>query len=321
MSSIGFIARFSSFDLLNKPDSADNRYSIFQPLLETLVHDNHRLYEMENQDKTNVLYRTLAALYELGATQEQSIKAYYNILPDLVPLRSTISMEITKDNWREHLGNSSFYAAYLAFFAHQIHEKGMDEAVHEYLLGGRLYASIGSHLQPLVHLTFGLEHDLALVVAQGLAYLASTYSDISDMLSIDSSFPQCSETKEEKVIFELIASDPRFSGRMGDRLTSSQASKRLLKTHKQLLTAYMNSSDISLGRLARIAAGLLVATSGDKSLAAVQLLESALAMQTICSRYGEQPELLLPLSKSRREYVIYRTQRLGTLHRRNFGTG
>lgn len=168
----------------------------------------------------------------------------------------------------------------------------MDEAVHEYLLGGRLYASIGSHLQPLVHLTFGLEHDLALVVAQGLAYIASTYSDISDMLSIDSSFPQCSETKEEKVIFELIASDPRFSGRMGDRLTSSQASKRLLKTHKQLLTAYMNSSDISLGRLARIAAGLLVATSGDKSLAAVQLLESALAMQTICSRYGEQPELL-----------------------------
>lgn len=148
MSSIGFIARFSSFDLLNKPDSADDRYSIFQPLLETLVHDNHRLYEMENRDKTNVLYRTLAALYELGgefgyksisiarkgvgyqlsdgemlqtnkyqdylikcllslsATQEQSIKAYYNILPDLVPLRSTISMEITKDNWREHLGNS-----------------------------------------------------------------------------------------------------------------------------------------------------------------------------------------------------------------------
>lgn len=66
MSSIGFIARFSSFDLLNKPDSADDRYSIFQPLLETLVHDNHRLYEMENRDKTNVLYRTLAALYELG---------------------------------------------------------------------------------------------------------------------------------------------------------------------------------------------------------------------------------------------------------------
>lgn len=48
----------------------------------------------------------IKCLLSLSATQEQSIKAYYNILPDLVPLRSTISMEIAKDNWREHLGNS-----------------------------------------------------------------------------------------------------------------------------------------------------------------------------------------------------------------------
>lgn len=146
-----------------------------------------------------------------------------------------------------------------------------------------------------MHLAFGLEHDLPPLIAQGLAYLASSYSDISDMLYCTNSSITSTENDEEdeKVLFDLVASDPRFNGKMESSLTSSQASKRLLKTHKLLLTTYIKRPQLSLERLTRLAASFLVAEGCKKSLAGVQLLESALAIQTLCSLYGERSDELL----------------------------
>lgn len=107
--------------------------------------------------------------------------------------------------------------------------------------------SIHSQLQPLVHIAFGLEHDLPLMVSEGLAYLASTLDDASNWIlptgnsnaSTNNSSktpPRCSF---DYLLFECIQSDPRFNGVMEGGRPVAAKIKLLLKNHGPLLQNYL----------------------------------------------------------------------------------
>ncbi|KAI9495607.1 hypothetical protein BDB00DRAFT_927243 [Zychaea mexicana] len=286
--------------------------AIPRSLLHQLIQDHHTVYHMEHRDHPNLLARVLVALHELGANQAQLINGYYKVYPDLVPLLQT-SIEqrvLTDDSWLEHLGDPKYYRPYLTFFQRKIEEYGMDQVVQQYFFDSPLSSSIGSQLQPIVHMAFGLEYDMPDVVTQGLAYLATTFVDVASLLNVDDEEEEEDHSSNERqrrlsttttttmdhesLLFDMIAADPRFGGRMDGTNTFHSALKVLIKSQQSLLGMYMrqNATQVRLQDLVTLAARLIPCTKQahrlDWFLGGGQLLASALAIQYLMERFEKQ---------------------------------
>ncbi|KAL0078550.1 hypothetical protein J3Q64DRAFT_1824689 [Phycomyces blakesleeanus] len=231
-------------------------------LLLTVVNTTHDLYSMECRDRPNVLARLLVSLYELGADKERLSKAYLTEIADLELLRSSVSPTITKTNWQDHLGKQNCYRAYLDFFDKQVTLNGLETVLETYFYTSVLHQSIGSQLQPLVHIAFGLEQNLSPVVVQGLAYLASTFWDVGDFLDAaeTAAAAEAAEAEAEKIkaagvaarspqqerpldpeglLLDLVLSDQRFDGKIEGTNTFGSAVRLLLKSKSDLLGTYV----------------------------------------------------------------------------------
>ncbi|KAG2226948.1 hypothetical protein INT45_010227 [Circinella minor] len=272
-----------------------------QSLLHKLIQDHHTVYHMEYRDQPNHLARVLVALHELGAKQDQLINGYYKVYPDLVPLLQT-SIEqrvLTNDSWLEYLGDSTYYRPYLSFFQQKIEEYGVDQVIQSYFFDSPLSSSIGSQLQPIVHMTFGIEYDMPDIVTQGLAYLATTFVDVESLLGDNDSRHKNSATNKvehENILFDMVAADPRFAGRMDGTNTFHSALKVLIKSQHSLLETYMEMlpsfpSQHALQKLVTLATKLIPCTKQshrlDWFLGGGQLLASALAIQYLFERYNK----------------------------------
>ncbi|KAI9246055.1 hypothetical protein BDA99DRAFT_543403 [Phascolomyces articulosus] len=286
----------------NKPNENTNNNSIGvipRSLLDQLIQDHHAIYHMEHRDQPNLLARTLVALHELGADQDQLINGYYKVYPDLVPLLQT-SVEqrvLTDDSWQEYLGDLTYYRTYLSFFQQKIEEFGIDQAIQSYFFDGPLSKSIGSQLQPVVHMVFGIEYDMPDVVTQGLAYLATTFVNveplINQVVSSEYQYPMNTTYIEyENLLFDMVAADPRFDGRMDGTNTFHSALKVLIKSQHTLLKTYMNMMTVTPTQqdLVTLATRLIPCTKQahrlDWFLGGGQLLASALAIQYLGQRYN-----------------------------------
>ncbi|KAI8141940.1 hypothetical protein BJV82DRAFT_616521 [Fennellomyces sp. T-0311] len=289
MSSTGSITTaFSGWPATESVDTyrtqANNEtLAIPRSLLRKLIQDHHTVYHMEHRDIPNILARVLVGLHELGANQDQLINGYKKVHPDLVPLLQT-SIEkntIADDSWLEHLGDSTYYRQYLSFFQQKIEQRGVEKVVQEYFCSSPLLTSIGSQLQPIVHMAFGLEYDMPEIVVQGLAYLATTFVDVEPLLEEASSSSGYSDNSS--ILFDMVAADPRFAGRMDGTNTFHSAVKVLIKSQQSLLGMYMRMVKSKLQDLVTLAAQLIPCTQQahrlDWFLGGGQLLASALAIQ------------------------------------------
>ncbi|KAI7883883.1 hypothetical protein K492DRAFT_192244 [Lichtheimia hyalospora FSU 10163] len=260
-------------------------------LLQALIKNHHDVFHIEHRDQPNELARVLVALHDLGATQEQIIQGYYKVTPTLVPLLHTEqkTIVITQDTWQDYLGHTQYYKAYLAFFTEQIQELGIEATIDRFLfdIDNPLSTSFGSQLQPLVHITFGFEYGMENIVAQGLAYLASSHTDIHSLIQ-ECSNGHCIHEPED-ILFDMVAADPRFDGRMEAADTVPAAIKILLKSQASLLATYVNTASLrSPEQLVHLAAKLLPIMQHCRSGAS--LLAAALAIQawasTVTSVFG-----------------------------------
>lgn len=200
------------------------------------------------------------------------------------------------------------YGDFLAFFDKQVELLGSETVLERYFYTSVLQQSIGSQLQPLVHLAFGIEHGLSLVVTQALAYLACTFLDASDLTCTADPLASTTGNQDVHVLFDMVAADQRFDGRFDGGNTLYSAVKVLLKSKSELLRTYMTEwtaiakNDVSqqhgLFLLAELAAKLIRQSSSksagqielDEFLGGGQLLASALAIHTIiahCPRHIE----------------------------------
>lgn len=179
------------------------------------------------------------------------------------------------------------YPSYLVFFDGEVARLGIAEAVKTYFLDGGLWLSIGSQMQPVVHLAFGIESQVDSIVSQGLAHVASSYLSsqaISESDSEDGAHEN--NISLEKLLFDWAAYDGRFRGSMEDASTFDSAFRRVLRTQGALLQEYVQmASPLSVQDLIRLAVQLMH-TSGqhersDSYLAGPQLLEAALAVHTL----------------------------------------
>lgn len=184
--------------------------------------------------------RVLVGLHELGATSEQLAASYQNMLAETQSMHGLPIRSINEQNWDQYLGKSSYYEEYLVFFDQQLALLGLSKTLETYYYS--IPYSIGSQLQPMVHLCFGIDQNMPEIITQALAYHASTYLDVSTLL--EDSHVNLKESKGlhqmNSILFDLIGSDARFDGKIEGCVPFDSAVKILLESKADLIKTYLH---------------------------------------------------------------------------------
>jgi hypothetical protein len=209
-------------------------------------------------------------------------------------------MQVFKNSADFFFFSTRLYSDYLVFFDHQLPLLGLKETLNKYFYS--IPCSIGSQLQPLVHLAFGIEHDLPEIITQALAYYASSYIDVSNILSYCQDYTASEVAPNDRLadtmLLDLVQADQRFDGKIEGNNTFQSAVKLLLKSKSDLLKTYMMAwSSFPQSPKQRLHALIHTATTLSKLasrqqhdtahvdldwfLAGGQLMDAALAIQSL----------------------------------------
>ncbi|KAK2459454.1 hypothetical protein APHAL10511_008531 [Amanita phalloides] len=162
-----------------------------QKLVEILK-DNHEKWHCfwNKEDFHNHATHHATALWALGAN-EQALQKGYDRDKHFQVEAIKSPEEITKANWRQHLGEERFYKAYLDFFTKVVQEQGPSSAIIDYIFAfdsnfehpAMLSRLMGAAFHPLITLGSGLEFGMHGLVAEGLAQAAVHKSESGDLLT------------------------------------------------------------------------------------------------------------------------------------------
>lgn len=118
---------------------------------------------------------TLIALHRMGADSDRLRRYAENFAATPV---KTAPEPITRENWRDRLGDAP-YAAYAAFFDAWIARTTVDAVLRE-SLATLMNGQAGSAFHPLLRLGYALDYKSTPEIAASLAYWASTYQPNPD---------------------------------------------------------------------------------------------------------------------------------------------
>ncbi|KAK7046390.1 hypothetical protein R3P38DRAFT_2873562 [Favolaschia claudopus] len=129
----------------------------------------------------NHLPHHLVAAYDLGASPPLLELIYKDEAPTLRAIDRQ-GEDITEGNWTTRLGEHKAYGSYLAFFAEQIAQSGVQETMKRFVMAPEANGNdalmfarlLGGALHPFLQVGFGAEFGQDYMVAQGLAMAAVT---------------------------------------------------------------------------------------------------------------------------------------------------
>ncbi|KAH9841517.1 uncharacterized protein C8Q71DRAFT_700804 [Rhodofomes roseus] len=150
----------------------------------------------------NHLSHHLLAAYDLGAPAKLLQAIYDQERSGLSPIhladRSKDVVEkqetaITLQNWTKYLGQEKYYANYLAFFADEIAQYGIEGVFERYLFSRDanengalvLLRFIGGAVHPIIQTGYGVEFGSDAMVAQGLAQTAVHQPFVPDIFDLN----------------------------------------------------------------------------------------------------------------------------------------
>ncbi|KAH8929981.1 hypothetical protein BT69DRAFT_1315351 [Atractiella rhizophila] len=142
-----------------------------------VLQENHIRFHIFFNDEGfhNHTAHHILASYSMGAKAEL-IKDIYDlhepIMKAMLPLQP---IEVTEQNWKDFLGDETFYPNFLAFFTAQIATYGAVAVLEKYLsdsAGQLLARSVSGAIHPLIHFGYGVEFGLDAITAEGLAQAA-----------------------------------------------------------------------------------------------------------------------------------------------------
>ncbi|PPR00213.1 hypothetical protein CVT24_004952 [Panaeolus cyanescens] len=161
--------------------------------LQKILKDNHvkwHVFFNEKRFHNHAAHRAIAA-WALGANAATLEEGYKQDCRYEKPAFKSPE-RITPENFNEHLGDDRFYEAYLEFFTHYVHEKGVPSALEEFIFSRK--ANIGTStganvlpvhkqpqmlsrlftgvLHPMIHVGYGAEFHLPGMIVEGLAQTA-----------------------------------------------------------------------------------------------------------------------------------------------------
>lgn len=132
-----------------------------------------RRWHIEHGDQfSNHLSHNMVVMSLAGAPNERLQEWYEYYTKRLLPATTTVDYEtITIDNWNEHNGSSTAYAAFLRFFDQRIQVDGADSTIQQYL-PTLLPGIAGALLHPIIHIGLAIDAQSDGMLAEGLAYMA-----------------------------------------------------------------------------------------------------------------------------------------------------
>lgn len=125
----------------------------------------------------------MLAIYAMGASGKLLHEGYKNDASYQRPIGKS-PVPISDDNFADHLGDMSYYQAYLEFFSDQLVTKGIDKTFEDYLYSKRVNFNdraeadgsrqpemfgrfMSGLMHPLIHIGYGLEFGLLGTLAEG----------------------------------------------------------------------------------------------------------------------------------------------------------
>ncbi|KAF9263179.1 hypothetical protein L218DRAFT_902653 [Marasmius fiardii PR-910] len=159
---------------------------------------NHQKWHVFYDDfgRHNHITHHVLAVWAMGAHKD-TIQMGYEKNEQMMRPRGTSPEPITQKNFNDHLGDHSYYDAYLQFFTEEVRTKGCGHTVEEYIFSSKAnFGSINKHgdhpsmlsrfvaalLHAMIHVGYGAEFGLPGMFVEGLAMAACSTSGSSQIL-------------------------------------------------------------------------------------------------------------------------------------------
>ncbi|KAK7047455.1 hypothetical protein VNI00_006686 [Paramarasmius palmivorus] len=168
-----------------------------------LNHENWHIFYDEIGRHDHMTHHIIA-LWSLGADAKVLQAAYDLHVVLQVPVGGDKAERITKDNVFDHLGDRTYYKAYMDFFTEVVREKGTAATLEEYIFADKanfgstnkddqhpemLNRFLGGLLHSIIHVGYGVEFGIPGMVVEGLAQTAVS-DDTSSPLVLQSLFAE-----------------------------------------------------------------------------------------------------------------------------------
>jgi len=152
----------------------------------------------------------LLAAYSCGASP-QLLEAIYKRFEEYLRPRLPSKVKITKENWTQYLSRDDLFTDYLEFFEEEIHDKGMEKTFEEYALHKDMFLRLFSGVfHPIIHVGYGIEFQISLILAEGLACTAVHKNRFAELLN-DSYFNNKNGSKKIiDIVNDIIKDDQEF---------------------------------------------------------------------------------------------------------------
>ncbi|KIK66449.1 hypothetical protein GYMLUDRAFT_218552 [Collybiopsis luxurians FD-317 M1] len=156
-----------------------------------VLKDNHERWHIffDDNGRHNHITHQILAIWAFGAHQELIRESYLKNIPLQRPMPE-IKGAITASNFMEHLGDATYYSAYLAFFDQVVHEQKGNASflLEEYIFSNKVnferksqqgqYPQMACRflehiMHPLIHFGYGIEFGLPGMMSEGLAQAAA----------------------------------------------------------------------------------------------------------------------------------------------------
>ncbi|KAK5082213.1 hypothetical protein LTR05_007357 [Lithohypha guttulata] len=161
----------------------------------------------------------LGSAYGLGADSEQLTKTYDHDVTTLVNIDDTFIRgdKITRDNWREFLGQKSYTVAYVDFFDEEVRKNDGDweKVVQEYLYSGPeplINGLCGGLSHPFIHLAYGYELRMPEIVTEALSLGCTEYVPCHGLIDNPPPIPAPYTTSNLSEVIKRVQHDQQFDG-------------------------------------------------------------------------------------------------------------
>ncbi|KAG7087842.1 hypothetical protein E1B28_013780 [Marasmius oreades] len=172
-------------------------YESTKALLEVLKlnHERWHVFYDDNGRHNHISHHVLA-VWAMGAHKDIISMGYKKNEHMMKPRRSSPE-PITQENFNDHLGDHSYYDAYLRFFTEELRSKGPSSTLEEYIFSPKVnFGTISKHgdhpsmlsrfvaalMHALIHVGYGAEFGLPGMFVQGLAMAAGSRSGSNQIL-------------------------------------------------------------------------------------------------------------------------------------------
>ncbi|KAJ4484153.1 hypothetical protein C8J55DRAFT_570899 [Lentinula edodes] len=239
-----------------------------------ILKDNHAKWHIffDDDGRHNHITHQLLAIWAFGAHQDLLRGSYNKNIPLQRPKPENTHL-ITSSNFNDHLGDKTYYSAYLAYFDNVVREYKGDAALlmEKYIFSSEAnFASttesgrspqmlcrfLASILHPLIHFGYGVEFGLPGMMSEGLAqtaihdvYMAPLIPE--SLFTFVSNVPNNSTTDSPPVhaftVVARILNDPQF------KIPGTQFFEtyyQLLDKHAVALVEYANEWTVDAQKLA-----------------------------------------------------------------------